>query len=73
MWLSHLSELWAQLRVAFQEKQTLWKKFSCVETQLISTHRFINEGTCLRVDDHEHYSEHSGAQSQGAQALFILQ
>lgn len=37
------------------------------------TYRFINEGARLSVDDHEHDPEHSGAQSQGAQALFILQ
>lgn len=37
------------------------------------SYQFRNAGTCLGVDYHEHYPEHSGAQSQGAKALFILQ
>lgn len=38
-----------------------------------STYRFKNEGTRLGVDYHQHDPEHSGAQSQGAKALLILQ
>lgn len=41
--------------------------------QIYSTYRFKNEGTRLGVDYHQHDPEHSGAQSQGAKALLILQ